>query len=63
MSEKCKEPSYLEIAEEVTKFLTEKYGENVIVPEILEGMWLAMQMIGGPAAAARTIVYCSVKVD
>lgn len=63
MSTECKETNYLEVAGEVTKFLTEKYGKNVIDPEILEGMWLAMQMVGGPAAAARTIGYCSVKVD
>ena len=63
MSTECKEANYLEVAEEVTKFLTEKYGKNVIDPEILEGMWLAMQMVGGPANAARTIGYCSVKVD
>lgn len=63
MSEKCKGPKYLEVAEDVTKFITEKYGESVIDPQVLEGMWLAMQMVGGPEAAARTISYCSVKVD
>ncbi len=63
MTEKCKEPNYLLVAGELATFLAEKYGENVKDPEVLEGMWIAMQMVGGPRLAAQVIGYCSVKVD
>lgn len=30
-------------------------------PSVLEGMFLAIQMMGGPAAAAQVVGYCSAK--
>ncbi|MBL8499586.1 MAG: hypothetical protein JNL77_03215 [Nitrosomonas sp.] len=63
MSTECKEANYLKVAEEVTKFLSEKYGGNLTDPEILEGMWLAMQMVGGPKMAAIAMRSYVFKVD
>lgn len=63
MSKKLRDANYAEVATEVSAFLTEKYGGNASSADVLEGLWLAMQMVGGPEAAARTISYCSVKVD
>ena len=63
MNEENKDPHHLEVAIEVTEFLKQKYGKDIDDPAVLEGMWLAMQMVGGPRSAAAVINYCSVKTD
>lgn len=63
MNEKHKELNYLEVAEEVTKFLKETYGENASDGEVLEGLWLAIQMVGGPGRAAMLMRSYAFKVD
>ncbi|MBP9101476.1 MAG: hypothetical protein KBF68_08925 [Nitrosomonas sp.] len=57
------EVNHLEVANAVTQFLTEKYGKDIDHPLVLEGLFLSMQMVGGPVAAARTISYCVPKVS
>ncbi len=63
MNEKREQPSYLEVAGKVTQFLAETYGEDVTDPEILEGLWLAMQMVGSPSRAAIAMRNYVFKVD
>ncbi|MDD3328896.1 MAG: hypothetical protein PHW25_17580 [Zoogloea sp.] len=48
------------VALQVCAFLQEKRfdGSN---PAVLEGLFLAIQMMGGPAAAAHLLGYCSVR--
>ena len=48
------------VAMQVCAFLQEK-GFDGSNPVVLEGLFLALQMTGGPAAAARVVGYCSVR--
>lgn len=63
MNAQIKEPAVpVEVAGEVAKFLIEKYGPHADSPIVLEGLWLSMQMVGGPRTAAAVIRYCALKV-
>lgn len=53
----------LEVGVKITEFVLTNYGENIDDPAVLEGMVLAIQMVGGPKLAAQVIRYCSLKVD
>lgn len=52
----------MEVASKIVECIAENYGENFQDHEVLEGIFLAMQMIGGPRKAAQLINSCSVKV-
>lgn len=52
-----------EVAMEVARFLLEKYGDNCTDPSVMPGMWLAMQLVGGPIDAAATLRQCGVNFE
>lgn len=49
----------MDVASKVAEFVAKTYREDMNSAEVLEGMWLAMQMVGGPknAAAGWRIMY------
>ena len=53
--------SPLTVASAVVEFVVSEFGEDADSPAALEGIFLAMQMVGGPRYAAEVIGYCSVK--
>lgn len=58
-----KEPKVpVEVAGEVSQLLIEKYGQHINNPVVLEGLLLAMQMVGGPKKAAQVVSYCAFKL-
>ncbi|WP_153159640.1 hypothetical protein [Zoogloea sp. 1C4] len=48
------------VALQVCAFLQEK-GFDGADPAVLEGLFIALQMMGGPAGAANVVGYCSVR--
>lgn len=53
-----------DVATAVTTFVEFRYGENCHSDlAVLEGLWLAMQMIGGPGPAAVALRYCGVNFE
>ena len=52
----------LDVALQVSAFI-EQAGIDADAPETLEGLLLAMQMIGGPQRAADTVRYCAIRRD
>jgi hypothetical protein len=63
MTTQNKQPSPQEVAKAVARFMQKRFGEVANSPNALEGMWLAMQLVGSPRRAAETIGYCTIKVD
>lgn len=57
---KNKQPSPRDVALYIESCLRDFYGENVDCPQISEGLWLAMQLVGGPQQAANVMRYCGV---
>lgn len=51
-----------EVAESVRDFMVSHFGVEAESPSAIEGMWLAMQMVGGPQQAAQVVSYCALKV-
>lgn len=60
MSEKTPNLTAREIAVMVAAFVEDHCGQNCSDPAVLDGMWLAMQMVGGPGPAAAAMRYCGV---
>lgn len=50
---------YLEVSTKVVECITQNYGANYKDEEVLEGIYLAMQVIAGPRQAARVISNCA----
>lgn len=63
METKKKDILCMEVASKIVECIAENYGENFQDPEVLEGIFLSMQMIVGPRKAAQVINSCSIKVD
>jgi hypothetical protein len=57
-----KEIRRLDVALGVHDYVLQHFGDCGTNPEVLEGMWLAMQMLGGPVEAARVIRCCAIEV-
>ena len=51
----------IEVASALTTFIVTEFGEDADSPVVMEGIFLAMQMVGGPRQAAEVIGYCSVR--
>lgn len=47
----------------VTQFITEKYADAADSPAVIQGLWLAMQMLAGPAEAARLLRECALNLE
>lgn len=60
MSEKPAATTPRDVALRVVKFVEDHYGENADHLSVSEGLWLAMQLLGGPNQAAAALRYCGV---
>ncbi len=58
--EKLDIPTPRDVALRVAKFVDDHYGEMAGHPNTLEGLWMAMQLVGGPFEAAKAMRYCGV---
>jgi hypothetical protein len=63
METKNKDVLCMEVASVIVECIAEKYGEKFQDPAVLEGIYLSMQMIGGPRQAARVINECAIKAS
>lgn len=60
MSEKAEVPNPRDVALRVAKFVEDHYGESADHLYVSEGLWLAMQLLATPDAAASAMRYCGV---
>jgi hypothetical protein len=58
MADSVRVPGVRDVASRVEKFLEDNYGEAIDHPNVSEGLWLAMQLAGGPHQAAAVMRYC-----